>query len=697
MNFYQQLNVLENDLHVKKRTLAMLSQKVQADQGTNKLMLENRVLLMEKEIEHLNQQVIILKNALNMPVSAQPVQAPSKPSLEESQTEPVHIPVSPVISESATVSETQVRQVKPVKKDLEKTIGTSVTGIFATVLIFISIVLFATLVLPLLGDAIKQICIYTLSFGFIALGLIRNHKNPTNLFNHAIVGCGLGGVYISLLLSNMYFNSINDIVLFIGIFIWAISICFFIKIKSTVFEIIGWLGILVAVILGCVLCSTTTDVFRFTFLIIFYILTSIIFFFANYKKNSQNTLGYTMIFMPLIFLTVTATNYGTVFLFSLAVFDVLCVVYSHAFNTLNENGNVGFSILAAAQGIYLYAITNAILDNSDWGMPIALIVLLLLWGATEFKLWNSRTDAKLLFQIPFLIIVFISVFGIPLLEDYLFLAPFVIAAFAVGFLFDRADFRVFGFILLGIHLFGYNTNIAIHLGLGIFIFLLLGIAAIYYNEQKQSTNLFVGYLMFILFLAIDFNYYLNDEEIVVLIISVVNAIVCSKFVPKPAKSFSSLCNVINLINMICILPVISSGEGIMHFIAIAVGIAIYMINTKSLLENSKSTMSGIYVGSKITLLMLVILDSFDSVNYVISIACLILAISCILIGFMRNYKSLRIYGLILIFISVIKLVMIDITYDNSMGHAFSFFIAGILVFVVNLIYNYIDKRISEDN
>ena len=102
------------------------------------------------------------------------------------------------------------------------------------------------------------------------------------------------------------------------------------------------------------------------------------------------------------------------------------------------------------------------------------------------------------------------------------------------------------------------------------------------------------------------------------------------------------------------------------------------------------------MGLKFTVLLAVILDSFDSANYVISISCFVLAILSIMIGFVGQYKSLRIFGLILSMISTFKLIMVDINYSNTLGNALSFFASGILCFVISLIYNFIDRKMQRD-
>lgn len=95
--------------------------------------------------------------------------------------------------------------------------------------------------------------------------------------------------------------------------------------------------------------------------------------------------------------------------------------------------------------------------------------------------------------------------------------------------------------------------------------------------------------------------------------------------------------------------------------------------------------------------MAVILDSFHTVNYIVSVACLLLAIVNIAAGFWGSYKSLRIFGLVLSMVSIFKLIMVDINHTNTLGNALSFFASGVLCFVINLIYNLIDKKMQKQS
>ena len=81
---------------------------------------------------------------------------------------------------------------KPEQKDYEKLFGKNFMGIFASVLIFISLIIFATLLLPYLTDTIKLIGLYIISFGLITAGFVLVKRNKENKFNIALIGCGVG-------------------------------------------------------------------------------------------------------------------------------------------------------------------------------------------------------------------------------------------------------------------------------------------------------------------------------------------------------------------------------------------------------------------------------------------------------------------------------------------------------------------------
>lgn len=111
----------------------------------------------------------------------------------------------------------------------------------------------------------------------------------------------------------------------------------------------------------------------------------------------------------------------------------------------------------------------------------------------------------------------------------------------------------------------------------------------------------------------------------------------------------------------------------------------------------KHTGLGIYFGLRVTLYTIAVMTAFDNLEgYVISCVLLCLAIVAVLSGFPLRLAPLRIYGLCLAMLAVIKLMMIDVEHDNSMETVLCFLGAGILCFAINFIYNHVKKRFQPD-
>ena len=101
-----------------------------------------------------------------------------------------------------------------------------------------------------------------------------------------------------------------------------------------------------------------------------------------------------------------------------------------------------------------------------------------------------------------------------------------------------------------------------------------------------------------------------------------------------------------------------------------------------------------YNGLKFTWTLWIILGRFSAVSYLISLAGIVLAIAFIVSGFRFNYKGLRLYGLVLTMVCVIKLLFWDIVFDNAFYRPISFLVAGILLFLISYIYFRLEKNTS---
>ena len=281
---------LENELVSTRKKLNDLIYEYQ-NKGQNvqeDAIYRDKLQYLEVELQYINNQLQLLKNAQN--VAAQNVQKPNmSPYVQQNPNAIPHVQalntdyrmnmpedqvphnVLPARRNPLPIRETRTTQ------DYEKMFGKNLMGIFASVLIFISLIIFATLILPHLTDTLKMLAMYIASFAVIAAGLLLYRRNKNNLFYIAIIGCGVGSLYLSLLLSNLYFKVIGDFALYLLILVWAVFVRYLTKIKHYVFTIIGQAGILIASVLGTALCVFEADPRKFLVLSIFYFISALVF------------------------------------------------------------------------------------------------------------------------------------------------------------------------------------------------------------------------------------------------------------------------------------------------------------------------------------------------------------------------------------------------------------------------------------
>ena len=279
-----EINLLnfENELlNTRKKLNDLIYQCANERPGSEERALyQEKIHHLEAELTYLNRQFQMLKQSQysTFQPQAAPMQTPNMP-------QPGYIEAGVRLQPANTPTWNQaIKRVE--QKDYEKIFGKNFMGIFASVLIFISLIIFATLLLPHLTDTMKLIGLYILSFGLIAAGLVLIRKNKNNKFYVALIGCGVGSLYITLLLSDLYFKVIGDILLYTFILIWAVFVRYLTRLKSLIFHIIGQLGIFISSILGVLLCVHDADAQKFLVLTVFYFIAAFVFAVRNKRSNS---------------------------------------------------------------------------------------------------------------------------------------------------------------------------------------------------------------------------------------------------------------------------------------------------------------------------------------------------------------------------------------------------------------------------
>ena len=180
---------------------------------------------------------------------------------------PAKVPQQPVVHKES----------KP-QKNMENVFGKNVIGVVASILMFIGVFAFGTLVFTSLTDAIKVVGMFLLSGGALTAGLLLTKKNQT-VFSTIVTGCGIGMLYISIFLTHLYFHMIGDIATFVLIFLWAAAVLFL----SKKFKMPSLSYLALA---GCIISSILAQVYvveqhMFVEITIYHFLTFLLLIIAN--------------------------------------------------------------------------------------------------------------------------------------------------------------------------------------------------------------------------------------------------------------------------------------------------------------------------------------------------------------------------------------------------------------------------------
>ncbi len=129
-------------------------------------------------------------------------------------------------------------------KSIESWIGVRFFNIVASLLVFIGLVLFVTIS----GSAVLKIAaMYVISGALTALGAILTKKSKS-IFSLGLTGCGLGALFISILLTHIYFHVINDVAAFSLLLIWTIFSLFMSKrLNSSILSVTAHMGMAISV------------------------------------------------------------------------------------------------------------------------------------------------------------------------------------------------------------------------------------------------------------------------------------------------------------------------------------------------------------------------------------------------------------------------------------------------------------------
>lgn len=644
---------------------------------------------------------------VQQPVEPQPVQPVQKPSESQSVFSQVNIP------SAVNVSDAQGRDTSKKGIFTESWIGSHLMGIAASILIFISLVLFAKLLIPYLSDVVKVGLMFAGSILLTGIGFYFHKKKPENSFFSALFACGEGCLYLSIIVTRAVFMYFNDIEMYVMLLLWGLMVVFIDKKKSLLFQIIADMGFLVAVFF-----SGNMSSYKLIFPMLGYIIVmAVVYLFVFSKKRlSRNIQIGVSMFALIIFEGNITSNFGrnTSALFVLgiltAIFTVSYVILLGLRLKFQQPESLIWALAAACIALVSFVVT-VLAHPYEEAMICGFVALLGIIGEIYLILEDQKSHEPDLNVINaiwtsllFLVLITYAGFELPKLIDTGIIYILFLAMMCYGLFkqFDIVKVQAGGLAIWTMfYMFAPDAPVMLAFcALCFFAFCFIAETFVL-GEKNYIKN--TAYFMMLIALA-KFSYEMglridqNEAELIsIAAFSLVNALAIGlKFFTYGEGEENSPINIaLNVLNgcmlLITLFIMFDVSRTWMVWGYICLAVVLGCINLGRHIRNGGGEL--LYAGIKFGVILLFSLLANECENYLVSVIILAFAIVCIVGGFMLKNKGkcLRIYGLVLSMICVFKFIMVDISYENSIGHAISFLISGVLCFAISAIYNHFEK------
>ncbi|SFR66708.1 Predicted membrane protein [Pseudobutyrivibrio sp. NOR37] len=636
----------------------------------------------------------------------------------------MHESISPIIQQGTIKIETvgqEQKVVEPVVSKnqqqtgkLERFIGKNTMAAGASVLIFIALAMFATVIVPVLTDEIKMVAMFLFSFGLIGVGEKFTGKNKGFI---ALTACGVGSLLISAIISYSYFEFYNFIVLYILLLLWDIFVSYLGIKRSLIFSAIGQIGILVSM---CLTIDFLGSDFNLTFMMILFLLTELPFIIANFVKKQYY--GYFIMWCGGVVITSIITLYALIVYkfsnleyypmgidwigFILAIFFVVFtgVVADRFVKTDNEKAFSFVQLLITTFVVNHVLLAQIIcrhegfhLMKEMWILSIAIDVFAIALFEKYLLSYSDKTMG-IIFQVFCVVSILGTILINSTIEGFI-LVPLIAAGLLYyGRKLQHVHFRILAGVLALYPVVNFDRDSWLRIICELVCYGLLLADVIFENKKAKAVKYnnvayAIGYLVLIDFInVIDSNVWLNYDikNIIILGISlVIQLVVLNKKWTSIDEEDNVVFWIINSLLMVGAIAALGVADGAVETTLLSlILLGLFGVNTTNLVRINPGF--GLYIVIKYTVAAIIILGVCSAPGFVFSITYLLIAITSIVIGFKKENKPIRIYGLVLSMFSIVKLILWDISYNSLPIRALGFLVCGMLCFAISFIYHKLD-------
>ena len=655
----------------------------------NEEILQNLI----KRVYHLEQEVIRLGG---QPYKKE--EALSQSALQQSEPQ-----LRPQMSEPLRTVPQEEKQA-PKKKEkgtFENIIGKSGMAILASILIFFSLVLFAGIAFSYMSDLAKVVIMYAISIAIAVFGIVKMSKINAGkevkfkTFYTTLAACGIGAIYITDLVAYFGFKCIPLVLFIASLVIWIVITMFLTYKYSPIFAYICNIGFVIATVLTAV--QFESSIIAFALYTICLVALYVMLRNENYNKDSFFFIQYPIVFV--IVSTAVETNILSYVVFGallLAAFVFANLVYRI------EGKHIATNAVTMVFNVFAFIFISFEIE----GNAAKFVVIALLLGIMAMYFVRYYKNNRVLFYITYVVTYFVSAILFFATDMYIPVAliPFILFL-ALGFVKKDGWFRAGGYFAL---VLSYLIQMDFYESWAIFVlyFVILLAAAfavnlIYYTiVDKYIITAIMCYILADIINVFDLNICIAFV-IWGVVAFITNTDMYRRNLATKEEEFSS--KIIGYIisgltifsGLACSFSKSITPELYQVIVIMLIILALACVNTVKLYGlGIPDILVGFYICIKFSLWIYTVLHRLEAASYVVSIVGILVAILCIILGFKFRQKAYRLYGLVISMVSVVKLILFDISYDSNILRPVGFFVAGVLCFAISFIYSKLEKNMA---
>lgn len=612
---------------------------------------------------------------------------------------------------------------KPLLKkseDNESLIGKYLVGALASLLIFIAATSFFAIVWNKISPEIKLSVVGITGLIFTVYGFKMTLKKPSNI-SSVVLGTGIGLVYIAAVSASLVFHLISHEISALLCVFWTLTILYSYRYTKLYFTII--IASIGSFINLCFELNYVDSIQNIMLIIIHTsFVTVMLLYMGNFLDKVRNAFSIFFAFF----------NFALIFI---VVFFTWNLEYTFALTTV--------IIIMILISNWMYRLSNRE-DLHHTYIILTVLTTLFLFIDVSFRLSNALNLTSLQTALFFFIVILAQVIinhavypkiEKPMTMFYTF--PLYLTLICINA--DIFDFQGMGaltimllFILrkkitkksivshyMIILVFfdfclSYGQNSIFTL-----LFMIGNLMIMFYILHDEKTkniiykNCAVAILLLSYFKIMGVICYLADwkdenyeiQDVIAYLICVITIISIYKIgylnIKDETKSHLQRHFGIYIFSILLYLfgmgEILQVSSAVFRFIVAITALVISLFQTNLFLKDYEEIPNhiGIWIVVKYFIFSWVTLRAFlelplESVSY--SVVGLLLAIIAIYVGFKRNIKIIRQFGLCITMLMVAKFIFVDLQGENSITRVIAFAVGGVLCFIISIIYNRLSKE-----